>query len=98
MNELLANFNIKLGEAYYNQGIINPGVKASAFLGKHGEAILLQLPDGQKLNSKINRTANSNKSVRAYFGNPLIDFMHQNYIIGNVLNAVVRPNNVIEIL
>jgi len=98
MNEILANFKIKLGEAYYNQGIINPGVMASKYLGHNGVPISLNLPNGIILESTINRNANINHSVRAYFGNDLIEFMHQNYNLGDVLNAVVKPNNVIEIL
>lgn len=69
----IASFKIILGEAYYNQGIINPGVKASAYLGDDGEPIKIIFEDGSEpVLSQINRNANTNGSVRVVGRNQAI--------------------------
>lgn len=61
----LATFEIKLGQAYYEQGLINPGVEASAHLGRDGEPIEVSFDDGtEPVMSNINRTANRTGAVR----------------------------------
>ncbi|GGE52044.1 hypothetical protein GCM10007276_31400 [Agaricicola taiwanensis] len=58
-------FSIRLGAAYYDQGIINPGAAASRHLGEHGEPIEVTFSDGSEpVFSSINRTANPSGSVR----------------------------------
>lgn len=69
----IASFQIVLGEAYYNQGLINPGVKASAYLGNDGEPITVIFEDGSEpVRSQINRKANLNGSVRVVGRNQAI--------------------------
>ncbi|OYV49424.1 MAG: hypothetical protein B7Z78_13655 [Rhodospirillales bacterium 20-60-12] len=59
------SFKIVLGEAYYNQGFINPGVEASAYLGGDGDPIEVAFDDGaEAVLSRINRRANPSGSVR----------------------------------
>jgi hypothetical protein len=93
IDDVLTSFKIKLGEAYYNQGFMNPGVKASDYLGDHNEQVILILPGGKELKSRIDRNANPNGSVRIYFGQQLSNWFQQNYRFGGSLTASVRQKN-----
>jgi hypothetical protein len=58
-------FKIVLGEAYYNQGLINPGAAASTHLGNDGDPIEVAFNDGtEPVLSRIDRRANPSGSVR----------------------------------
>jgi hypothetical protein len=58
-----SRFTITLGNTYYNQGFINPGVGVDDQLGYHGEEIRIILEDRYIL-SKINRNATPAHTVR----------------------------------
>lgn len=92
-DDILTSFKIKLGDAYFNQGYMNPGVKASDYLGDHNEQVILVLPSGQELNSRIDRNANGNGSVRIYFGKELSNWYQQHYQFGDSLIASIKQNN-----
>jgi len=69
----MISFKIVLGEAYYNQGLINPGVEASAHLGGDGDPIEVAFDDGaEPVLSRIDRRANPSGSVRVVGRNRLI--------------------------
>jgi hypothetical protein len=58
-------FQIRLGAAYYNQGLINPGTDASHFLGDDGDPVIVYLGnESEQVDSVINRSANANGTVR----------------------------------
>jgi hypothetical protein len=100
INELepaLTSFGIKLGDAYYNQGFMNPGIKASDYLGKQGESVSLILPDNRVLSSKIDRNANGNGSVRIYFGKDLSIWYQKKFKLGNQIIALIKAGNKIII-
>lgn len=94
---VLTSFRIKLGEAYYNQGYMNPGIKASDYLGDHGDTVNLVLPNNKILISTIDRNANGNGSVRVYFGKDLYQWYQDNCNYGDVLIALVKRGNKIII-
>lgn len=84
-------FQITLGETYYNQGFINPGVAASKALGQHGEPVIIYLGDEtEQVDSFINRTANINGSVRIIGNNASIakwfqkHFKLQDKVVGEI--------------
>ncbi|TDR85293.1 GIY-YIG nuclease family protein [Enterovirga rhinocerotis] len=67
------SFSILLGEAYYRQGLINPGVEASRLLGQDGEPIEIAFSDGTApVVSRIDRTANRTGAVRVVGRNSTI--------------------------
>jgi hypothetical protein len=86
-----ASFKIRLGEAYYHQGIINPGVEASRYLGDHGDPIEISFADGSEpIYSSINRTANPSESVRLVGRNRQIaTWFQRHYRKGEVVEARV---------
>lgn len=78
-------FRIKLGKTYYQTGFINPGKLASDALGQHGQPIIVTLGSDVKMQSKINRTANSNGSVRLVGDNGKIAaWLQRNFKQGDV--------------
>lgn len=90
-------FTITLGQAYYHQGLINPGVMASQHLGRDGEPIQISFDDGaEPVMSSINRNANSSGGVRVVGRNRLIaDWFQQHYKLGDVVRAyVLDPNRI----
>ncbi|MFJ5488258.1 GIY-YIG nuclease family protein [Hansschlegelia beijingensis] len=90
-------FEITLGQAYYYQGLINPGVAASQFLGRDGEPIQISFGDGaEPVISSINRTANVSGAVRVVGRNRLIaEWFQQHYKPGDVVMAcVLDPNRI----
>jgi hypothetical protein len=91
-SHLPISFRIKLGAAYYNQGIINPGVDASRHLGQHGDAVIVYLGnETEQVDSTINRTANANGSVRIVGNNQkIVDWFHQHFKLGDMVEAKVQ--------
>lgn len=93
----LVSFKIVLGKAYYYKGYMNPGVKASEYLGEEGESVTLVLPNGKTLESIIDRSANPNKSVRIYFGQDLAMWYQSNCEFNDELVGLVKSGNKIFI-
>ncbi|PTM39379.1 GIY-YIG nuclease family protein [Bosea sp. 124] len=91
-------FEITLGQAYYHQGFINPGVAASHHLGEDGEPIQVSFDDGaEPVMSSINRKANASGSVRIVGRNRQIaDWFQQHFKPGDVVQArVLDPNRIL---
>lgn len=86
-----ASFKIVLGEAYYNQGLINPGVEASEHLGGDGDPIEVTFDDGaEPVFSRIDRRANRSGSVRIVGGNGRIaKWFQAHFRKGDSVEAVV---------
>jgi hypothetical protein len=84
-------FKIFLGEAYYNLGLINPGVEASAHLGGDGDPIEVAFDDGtEPVLSRIDRRANPSGSVRIVGRNRQIARWFQVYFQkGDTVGALV---------
>jgi hypothetical protein len=84
-------FTIVLGRTYYNQGLINPGVKASIYLGKHDDPITVSFDDGTApIISRINRRASPDGSVRIVGRNKLIARWFQaHFEMGDTVKALV---------
>ena len=93
-------FTIRLGPTYYNQGILNPGVDASRFLGKDGDPIRIRFSEGaEPVISKINRTANSSGAVRVVGENSRIARWFQaNFREGDTVEGRVVDPHTIELL
>jgi hypothetical protein len=87
----VARFRIKLGEAYYRQGIVNPGVDASRHLGGHDDPVTVYLGSmDASLVSRIDRKANPNGSVRVVGGNGRIaKWVQGHFEMGDVIDARV---------
>jgi hypothetical protein len=85
-------FQIRLGDAYYNQGLINPGTDASHFLGEAGDPVIVYLgTESEQVDSVINRSANANGSVRIVGNNRRIaDWFQQHFKLGDVVEANVQ--------
>ena len=96
----IADFRIKLGEAYYNQGIINPGIDASRDLGEHDDPISIYLGSlDRPLVSRIDRKANPSGSVRVVGGNGRIaKWMKSHFAFGETVQARVLDRNSILLL
>lgn len=90
-----ATFQIKLGDTYYERGIINPGADASRFLGRHGDLLFIGLGSQDNVvASRINRTANSSGAVRVAGGNQQIAaWFRQHFTRGDIVEAWVLDDN-----
>ncbi|MER8696990.1 GIY-YIG nuclease family protein [Mesorhizobium opportunistum] len=95
---VIASFQIILGEAYYHQGLINPGVEASSHLGKDGDPITIAFGDGiGPVTSRINRTANKTGAVRAVGRNRFIaQWFQKHFNKGDTVDArVLGPHSIL---
>lgn len=94
------SFRIKLGQAYYHHGIINPGAEASHQLGAENEPVRIIFGDGaEPVISRINRTANRNGSVRiVYKGQLVATWFQKHFSLGDTVHANVIDRNTIELL
>jgi hypothetical protein len=91
-------FRIKLGDTYYNRGLINPGARASEALGQHGEPLIVYLGSkAEQVDSSINRAANSNGSVRIIGNNARIgEWFRENFQMGDTVESEVQsPNHIL---
>ena len=96
----VASFQIVLGEAYYQQGFINPGVAASSHLGNDGEPIEVNFGDDTPpVTSRINRTANKSGGARIVGRNARIaEWFQRHFSRGDVVEARVLGRNSILLL
>lgn len=93
-------FAITLGPTYYEKGVVNPGVKASALLGEEGRTLVVQFSDGTpSVATRIDRRANANGSVRFLGGNGAIaDWFQANFKPGEVVRACVHGPYAVELM
>jgi hypothetical protein len=96
----LAKFRIKLGQAYFQQGFINPGVEASQHLGSDGEPLQVLFDDGtEPVMSRINRTANPSGGVRVVGRNRQIaEWFQRHFRMGDAVEAQVVDANRVRLL
>lgn len=92
----VATFQVNLGPTYYDKGMLNPGAEASRHLAPAGTAISIDLEDGQTIVSTINRTANSNGSVRIIGGNRAIaEWFQAHFSPGDTVQGqVIGPSQI----
>ncbi|MCU4487747.1 hypothetical protein C5B41_03230 [Acinetobacter ursingii] len=92
--------NIRLGEAYYNQGFFNIGVKYSDKLHlQHGTLIHIQLGSNSShiIEGYINRTANSNKTPRIMGGKALNQWIQRNFNQDSLMKIHIVNNTYIKL-
>ena len=96
----VAAFKIVLGEAYYHQGIINPGAAASAHLGEDGEPVEVSFGDGtDPVISRIDRRANTGGSVRIVGRNrEFARWFQRHFSKGETVQALVLDAHHIRLL
>jgi TIR domain len=89
--KLPIKFSIILGKTYYRSGMVNPGPEASKSLGAHGTMVSVKLgSSGKVIQSKINRAANANGSVRLIGNNSEIaDWFQSNFLLSDVVSCSV---------
>ena len=98
----MVTFDIGLGVASWNQGIINPGVVASAHLGPDRTDIHIVLPRANGgvdvIAKQIDRRANRNGTVRITGGVVVRDWFRANFRKGDIVEAVILSRNSIALL
>lgn len=95
----ITSFKIRLGSAYFNQGLINPGVDASRYLGEHDEPVAILFDNSKDdLLSRIDRHANQGGAVRIVGNNRAIAIWFQkNFRLGDIVEANVLDRNTIQL-
>ena len=89
-------FTISLSPTYFDRGMLNPGTEASRYLGDHGDLVKVILGKEGSINSKLNRTANVNGSVRVVGNNSLIaDFFQRHFRAGDIAEGRVLDRSTI---
>jgi len=77
-------FRVKIGEAYYNQGFFNVGIRDADYLGPENAEISLRLgKNGREISARINRRANGNETPRIMCGTDYRDWVQQTYKMGD---------------
>lgn len=92
--------HIKLGEAYYNQGFFNIGIKYSDKLHlQHGTSITIQLGShsNHTIEGYINRTANSNKTPRIMGGKALNLWIQKNFTQNDLMKIHIINSRYIRL-
>lgn len=103
IQNIVYTFEITLGRTYYEQGFINvPGNEhegGNIHLGADRESIQILLGnDGEYVDSKINRTANANGSVRIVGKNSEISrFFKRNFNLMEKVKADILDRNTIRL-
>lgn len=91
----MLKLEIALGEAYYNHGYINIGVKYGDLLPSHNTEISVDLGNEFYLTAKINRTTNENNTPRIYIGNDYIKWVQQNFNLGDIMTVdILSPRHI----
>lgn len=91
---ILSRFNVNLLTAAYEQGFINPGRAVDHLLGSHDSIMKMTIGD-RVFETRINRTANSNGTVRLYFGQPYAEIIRANFQYADVISfAIFGPGEI----
>ncbi len=88
-------FFVKLGTAYYNQPFFNVKRVNEELFGEHLTEIDVFLGswDSNKINAKVNRKANPNKTPRIIFeGSDFNRFVQSNHEIGDYISITIANN------
>jgi hypothetical protein len=94
----LPSFKIKLGAAYYEKGIINPGVDIDTYIGNNHDPVNIHLGSigVNAVRSTIDRSQNSNGSVRINGGVQVARWFHKHFRLGDsVIAKVLDRNNIV---
>lgn len=94
----LPKFSFRLGEKYYSDGFINPGVDVSNLIGKDRETMLLRLGagDAQIVETFIDRKANKTGSPRLYGRKQTARWFQEHFRLGDTVEAVIiNPNEIV---
>ncbi len=92
------SFSITLGQAYYCDGCINPGIGVDKFIGAHGKQVCLHLGAWSEnpVRSKISRNANSNGTARIYSRTAVAKWFQEHFKLGDVVKAnIIDRNNIV---
>ena len=92
------SFNIILGAASYEYGIINPGVDMGRFLGEHGDPVNIHLGtiDEHFFALTIDRNQNPNGSVRINGGVRVVRWFQEHFHFGDsVIAKVLDCKNIV---
>lgn len=90
-------YQVTIGNTYWNYNYFNVGVTASHQLAEHLAPLTIILSNGQIIETTINRTANSNGSVRFNGKNAWHQFIRNNYELFDVISFQVNNSNTITI-
>jgi hypothetical protein len=85
------SFEVKIGEAYYNQGFFNVRKEYSNVFGPDKAPIGIQLgaSDNNTIYGHINRTANSNNTPRIICGVAFKNWIQSNFSKGDIFNVEI---------
>ena len=97
LHEANVRFYWKLGKTYFHTGFMNPGVKVDHLFGKEGDQVTLILPNNESVTSLINRTANSNHTVRLHFRD-IVAYLQKNHFLNESLLVEIVNTNTLRIL
>lgn len=81
LTPVLAQFEITIGSAYFNQGFFNVGVEYDGMVGANRSLIDIQLGlnEENSIHGYINRTAQPNATARIMGGAALRDWIRENF-------------------
>lgn len=98
--EAKSSFSIRLRNTYYSQGVINPGIEASRFLGANNEMLVIHFDDGTpSIKTRIDRKANASGSVRLIGNNKgVADGFNRNFQLDDIVKARILGPNEIELV
>lgn len=91
---------VKIGKAYYHQGFINIKKAGDEYFGKNETTASVQLKGKsgiERIEARINRTANPNETPRLMMGLPFKDWIQANCNMGDELVVKVLGKNDIMI-
>jgi hypothetical protein len=96
----VASFRIKLGETYYNTGLINPGVDADKYIGAHGEPMCIHLGAWSEnpVWSQIDRGANRNGSARIQSRTAVAEWFRENFKLRDAVKVNIIDRNDIVLM
>lgn len=91
---------VKIGKANFNQGFINIKMEGEEYFGNHDATVSVQLQGKsgvQRIEARIDRTANPNGTPRLMMGTPYRDWVQANCKMGDALIVKVLDKNDIVI-
>lgn len=88
-------FELRIGKTYFSQGFINLPTFVTDQIGEHGEPILIRLGElgDIRLEARINRNANQNKTPRIFGGARLAQWFQEHLAMGDLVKGFVLSRN-----
>ena len=91
-------YQLTLHPTYYNKGFFNLGVDVERYVRRDNGPCTIHLGDsGERLEGKVNRNANVNKTPRIHAGADLRNWIYKHFSEMDIVDVVIEAPDILRL-